>query len=850
MIRIALRSLWSRKLRTGLTLLAILLGVAMISGTYVLTDQINKGFDDIFKKSQQGTDVNVTRKSVFTGTNYYGPGGTLPETLLAQVQGTPGVAEAAGTVSGTGAVVIDGKPVTTGGAPTLVYSTAPERFSQSKFISGAPPAQGGQVAINAKLATDKNLKVGDHIGLTTAQGVQDVTISGVFNFGDSTSIGGATIVVTTLADAQAWYGMAGQLSSISVAADNGVTPDELAGRLKKTLPSYVDVKTGQQTAAEASKAISDALGSVLTPALLAFGGVAIIVGAFIIFNAFSITVAQRLREFAMLRSLGASRRQVLLTVLAEALVMGLIASVLGLLAGLGVARGINALFKAVGADIPTAPATLEPRTIVIGLVVGIGVAVLAAMAPAVRATRVPPVAALQEGATLPPSFVGRFSSFIAVAIAVLAVLALTRGLFASDPTSLRLLFLGLGVIGIFVAVAMMSKYVVRPVAGVLGWPLEKLSRVSGRLARENSARNPGRTAATAAALMIGLAVVVFVAVFAQGLKTSFVDAIDRSVNGSFVISGQNGQTFPAKSIDAVRGVFSVNDAAGVFVSQAEVNKDGLASAIGVVPASFGPLWHFTWLRGGNDALLAKLTGNNALVEEQFALKYKLKPGSTFAALTSTGEKATLKVIGEYRDPVLLTGFVIPQTTFASFFPTTQQDPQYIVASTSGDVNQVKSQLEATLKPFPQAEVRTKAEFNDMMKKQVNQILMLLYALLAVSVIISLFGIVNTLVLSVYERTREIGMLRAIGTTKRQMRRVVRYESVITSILGGVLGTILGVVFAYVVTTRLAAQGITFSVPWVQLVAFLIVAAIVGVLAAVLPARRAANLNILEAIHYE
>ncbi|HJW75242.1 MAG TPA: FtsX-like permease family protein [Thermoleophilia bacterium] len=850
MIRIALRSLWSRKLRTVLTLLAILLGVAMISGTYVLTDQINNGFDEIFKKSYQGTDVEITRKSVFTGANYFAPPGSLPESLLAQVKATPGVGEAEGVAGATGAVIIDGKPVTTGGAPTLVYSTAAERFSQSKYTSGAPPARHGEVSINHKLSDDKNLKEGDHIGLTTAFGVEDVVISGVFNFGDSASLGGATIVQTTLADAQDWYELEGQFSTIMVAAGDGVTPDELAARLEEALPAYAQVKTGKQSAEDASQAISDALGSVLTPALLAFGGVAVIVGAFIIFNAFSITVAQRLREFAMLRSLGATRRQVLLTVLGEALVMGVIASAAGLLAGFGVAKGINAMFKAVGADVPTAGAALAPRTIVVALAVGIGVAVLAAMAPALRATRVPPVAALQEGAVLPPSFVGRFSSFIAAAVALAAVLALTRGMFASDPSTVRLLFLGLGVIGIFVAVAMMSKYIVRPVAGAIGWPLEKVARVSGRLARENSARNPARTAATAAALMIGLAVVVFVAVFAQGLKASFVDAIDKSVNATFVISGQNGAPFPAQSLDAARSVFTVDDAAGIYVNQAQVRENELASAIGVNPASFGRLWHFAWLRGGNDAALGRLAGNNALIEEQFALKFRLRPGSSFTAVAPTGEKATFKVIGEYRDPVLMTGFVIPQTTFDDLFAGMPNEPLYAVVTTSGDEAQVTDQLQAALKSFPTAELRTKAEFTDMMKQQVNQILTLLYALLAVSVIISIFGIVNTLVLSVYERTREIGMLRAIGTTRRQMRRIVRYESVITSIIGGVLGCILGVLFAWVVTTRLAAQGITFSVPWLQLVVFLVVAAVVGVLAAVLPARRAANLNILEAIHYE
>ena len=849
MMRIALRSLRARKLRTGLTLLAILLGVAMISGTYVLTDQINKGFDDIFKKSVQGTDVSVTRKSAFT-TDYYGPGGTLPAAALDQVKAVDGVAEAVGNVSGTGAVVIDGKTVTTGGAPTLVYSTAPERFSQSKFIEGGPPTKSGEVAINHKLADDKNLKLGEHIGLTTAQGVKDVTISGIFNFGDSTSLGGATIVATTMADAQAWYDMVGQYSSIAVAAAPGVSAGELAKRIAAALPSYADVKTGEQTAAEASKAISDALGSVLTPALLAFGGVAIIVGAFIIFNAFSITVAQRTREFAMLRSLGASRRQVLLTVLGEALVMGVVASVVGLLAGLGVAKGINALFKAVGADIPTSGLVLEPRTIIVALSVGIGVAVLAAMAPALRATRVPPVAALQEGASLPESFLSRHSALIAALFGALGVLSLTRGLFASDPTSLRLLFLGGGVILIFVAVAMMSKYVVRPVAGIVGWPLAKVARSSGVLARENTTRNPARTATTAAALMIGLAVVVFVAVFAQGLKASFVDALDRSLKGSFVISGPNGAPIPARSLGAVQAVPGVEDATGVFFSTVEVNNDGRASINGIEPGSFGPMWAFKWLRGGSDALVGKLGGDAALVEEQFALKYKLKPGSSFTALTSTGQKTTFKVIGEYRDPNLMAGFAVAQTTFESFVPTTQRDPGFIIARTSGDPTEVKAQLKTALEAFPTAEVRTKSEYNDYVKKNVNQILMLLYALLAVSVVISLFGIVNTLVLSVYERTREIGMLRAIGTTRRQMRRIVRYESVITAIIGGVLGTILGVIFAYVVISRLGAQGITFSVPWLELVAFLIIAAVVGVLAAVLPARRAANLNILEAIHYE
>jgi len=850
MIRLSLRDLWGRKLRTALTMLAIVLGVAMIAGTYVITDQIDNGFHNIFEKAAVGTDVNITRKAAFSGSDVFSSGGALPVALLDQVRAVKGVADAAGTVEASGAVVVNGKSVSTGGAPTLVFSTAPPRFSQSTYIAGAAPARDGTVAINAKLATDKHLQVGDTIGLGTEQGQQQVVISGIFDFGNSTSIGGATLVATTVADAQRWYNQEGQYSAISVAAEPGVTPDTLAARLKTALPAYAEVKTSAQSVADNTKAVSDAIGNVLRTILLAFGGVAVIVGAFIIFNAFSITVAQRIREFAMLRSLGATRRQVLASVIGEAGALGLIASLLGIAAGIGIAKGINALFHAVGADIPTSGIALAPRTIVVSLVVGIGVALLAALAPALRATRVPPVAALHEGATLPPSVVSRYSPIIAAVAAVVGGVSLAAGMFVHGTTASRLFEMGLGAVLIFVAVAMVSKHVVRPLASVIGWPAARFAGSSGRLARENATRNPARTAATAAALMIGLAVVVFVAVFAQGFKTSFVSAVDRSVNAAIVVSGQSGGTIPDAALATVRAVPGVDQAAGVYSATTQINDGSTASMTGVDPVTFGPMWRFHWLKGGSDALLGKLTGGAALVEEQFAAKYNLSKGKSFVALGQTGTKQRFTVIGEFRDPTLLTGFTVSQNAFDRLVPSNQRDPFYIIASSSADPAQTEAAVATALKAFPTAKVQTKADYTASLKKQVDQLLTLIYALLAVSVIISVFGIVNTLVLSVYERTREIGMLRAIGTTRRQMRRIVRYESVITSIIGGILGTVLGVLFAYVVSTRLASQGITFSVPWGQLVVFLIVAGFVGVIAAVLPARRAARVNILDAIHYE
>jgi putative ABC transport system permease protein len=850
MIRLSLRDLWSRKLRTVLTMLAIVLGVAMIAGTYVITDQINNGFNAIFEKAAVGTDVNITRASAFSGNALFSAVGSLPQALLARVRAVQGVAQADGTVGASGAVVVNGRTVSTGGAPALVFSTVPRRFSQSVYLAGGQPTRDGTVGINTKLADDKHLHVGDTIGLATEHGVQEVTIAGIFDFGDSTSIGGATLVTTTLADAQRWYDLTGRFTGISVAAEPGVTPDTLAARLKKALPAYAEVKTSAQTVADDTKAVSHAIGTVLRTILLAFGGVAMIVGAFIIFNAFSITVAQRIREFAMLRSLGATRRQVLVQVIGEAALLGLVASLIGIGAGLGIAKGINALFHAVGADIPTAGIALAPRTIVVSLVVGIGVALVAALGPALRATRVPPVAALHEGATLPPSRLSRYGAFVALAAALLGAVILAVGMFVHGPTTSRLAEMGLGAVLIFVAVAMVAKYVVRPLAAVLGWPAAKLAGSAGRLARENATRNPARTAATAAALMIGLAVVVFVAVFAQGFKTSFVSAVDRSVNAAVVVSGQNGGTVPAAAVQAVRAVPVIGQATAITAATVQVDGHGTASMVGVDPVTFAPMWRFHWLKGGSDALLGRLAAGQALVEEQFAATYGLAPGKRFSVLSQSGGRVRFVVVGEYRDPQLLTGFAVAESSFDQLVPANQRDPVYVIATTHESPAAARAGVASALKAFPTATVQTKSQYTASLSKQVDQLLLMIYALLAVSVIISVFGIVNTLVLSIYERTREIGMLRAIGTTRRQMRRIVRYESVITSVIGGILGTVLGVLFAYVVTTRLASQGITFSVPWAQLVVFLIVAAVVGVVAAVLPAYRASRVSILDAIHYE
>lgn len=853
MIRLSLRSMLSRKLRTALTALAIFLGVAMISGTYVLTDQISNGFAQIYDQAYSKVDVALQRKAEF-GSTAYGPVGYMPESTLAQVKAADGVKEAVGYVYGLGSVVIDGKAIATGGAPTIVYSFDPKfaDFEPDVYVAGAPPTRPNQVGVIKQLADKQHLAVGSVIGLTTEQGTEQVTVSGIFTFADSKSLGGATVVHTTLADAQKWYEAPGQLSEIYASAEPGVTPDELAARIRAVVPADVQVKTGQQTAADTTGEINQAFGFIRS-ILLAFGGVAVLVGAFIIFNTFSITVAQRLREFAMIRTLGGSRRQVLWSVVGEALAMGLVASVAGLLGGVGLAKGLNAVFHAAGADIPTAGLALRGRTIAVSLAVGLGVTLVAALLPGWRATRVPPIAALREGAALPHTRFGRYSAYLAVAPAAGGVAALVAGLAGSGSVRTRILEMLLGVILIFLATSMVAKFLVPPLVGVIGWPLRRLARASGRLASENSVRNPSRTALTAAAMMIGLAVVVFVAVFAQSLRSSFVGAFEQSVAGEFVITsaGSSEQPLPGGTMGAVRAVWGVSDVSGIGVQR--VQADGKEVGLyGVSPADIGGVWRFDWLKGGSDQLIGRLEDDNVLVEEQTALDHHLGPGSTIEILTQQGKTATLHVIGEYRDPVMMNGLTMSDIRFGELFEGTQSDPYFLLVGVSAgaDRAQVQRGLETGLKAFPTVKVYTKGGYVKEVSLQVNQMLMIFYALLAMSVIISLFGIVNTLVLAVYERTREIGMLRAIGTSRRQVRRMVRYESVITAVIGAMLGIVLGAAFGYVVITDLGSVGFSFSLPVLQLVIFLIVAVVAGVVAAILPAARASRLNILEAIHYE
>ncbi len=852
MIGLTLGGLVERKLRSALTAIAVLLGVAMIAGTYVLTDQIRTGFEDLENTAYSGVDVELSPKDAFT--SQFSTPRPLNESLVGRVRQVPGVARAEGALWSPGGLVIDGDlKKSTGGGGTIVTAILGEPFRAETVVDGRLPQSSGEVALIRATADKYHLRPGDHIGIATHRGIVPVTVVGSYEFGSSDT-GGTDVVSARLEDLQSWFDRAGKVTSIDVAAADGVSPQQLERRIQSVVPHRVQVRTGDKAAEETAGDINDQIGGFLKPALLAFAGAALLVGAFIIFNTFTITVAERTREFAMLRTLGATRRQILGSVALEALAIGLAASLLGLALGLLFAKGTAQLFEAVGLGIPTGGLELAPRTIAVSLLIGIGVTQVAAITPARRATRVPPIAALQRGDQEVPTRHRRWRPWLAGLIAVLGVGMLIAGLFGSGPATSRLSTMAVGVVFLFVGVGLSARWFVRPLAGAVGWPLERLFAEPGLLARENAMRNPARTATTAAALMVGLGLVVFVAVFANGIKASFDATVSRVVTADLIVRSDTMQPIPAAAADAVAQTPEVATSSSVLLDQVKVNgkkSSPITDVInGVDPSTIEKLYRIDWVGSSGPGALAQLGGHNALIEEQFAKAHHLGVGDSYRVETPTGGRARLHVVGVYHDPQMLQGTIVPYALFDEI--SSARDPWLIFAHTLSGVPQdvAKHAVENAVEPFPVASVKSRSEFAEAETKVLDQFVYLLYALLGMSVVISLFGIANSLFLSIHERTREFGLLRAVGATRAQVRRMVRYESVITAVIGGVMGIGVGLLFAFLVTESLGDLGLGFEPPPGQLAIFLVLAVLVGVIAAAAPARRGARLQVLEALHAE
>ena len=626
----------------------------------------------------------------------------------------------------------------------------------------------------------------------------------------------------------------------------------LLTEIQPLLPPTAAVKSGQQQAASNSKETKKFI-SFIQSFLLAFAAIALFVGAFVIFNTLSITVAQRTREFATLRTLGATRRQVLRSVLLEGFVIGLLASVTGLFLGVALALGLNAVFDALGLSLPKSGTVFKERTVIVSLLLGTSITVLSTIAPARHATRVAPIAAVREGAALPETGVSKRSPVIGAVVFAATVAVLAYASLADLGTGPALELVGLGCLMLFVAISLNATRLVRPLAAAIGAPVRRFGGAPGSLAAENSTRNPARTARTAAALMIGLALVTLVATLGAGLRNSDHRALERQVSADYVLTSKNGfNTFAPSAIDAAANAPGVDLATGIHEDRARAF--GGDERVDGVDRQIAQVLHVNWT-SGSDSVLAGLGADGAVVEKDYAKKHHLTVGGRFQIKTPAGKSISLRVLGiqspmtiDKLDP-LLAKIVISRTAFDRVFPRPKAVLGFL--KTKGRATPATTaSLHGTLDSFPDAKLATRAGWIKDRSSAFDTLLNLLYVLLALSVVVSLFGMVNTLVLSVFERTREVGMLRAIGTTRRQVRRMVRGESVITALIGAGLGLPLGVAVAALITGALSNEGLSFSLPVGSLVVFTIVAMVAGVLAAVFPARRAARLNVLEALAYE
>ncbi|HWK26742.1 MAG TPA: FtsX-like permease family protein [Solirubrobacter sp.] len=851
MTSLALRGLLTRKLRSVLTGFAVVIGVAFVVGTLVFTDTINASFTNLFERTQQGVDVAIEAHQAVKADFSAPP--TMPSATLDKVKATPGVDVAEGSVSSDGTLLDkQGKPITSTGPPTLIVSESTEKvFQILDYVSGGRPQGADQVAIDRGTAKKYGFKVGDTVTVTSHEPAKQYKVSGIATLDGKDNLAGARLVVMTLPEAQRMTGHDGY-DSISVSTGHN-DPDQVKAALKKELGPDFLVRTGKEAAKEQAQDLSDALGFIRT-ALLVFAGVALLVGGFLIFNTFTVTVAQRTKEFALLRVLGASRRQVLRSVLLETLIVGLVASILGVLVGIALAPALAAMLKAFGIDLGTTGLVIAPGTIVTGIIVGVLATMISGFVPARRATRVEPITAMRDSATPGIGHLRRRRIIGSIALMGCGLLALFYGLFGGiDSTSAAASLLGLGALLMMFGFAFLAPLLVRPLARAIGAPLARMQGLTGVLARENAIRQPQRTAVTAAALMVGLALVVLVTVFAAGIRASVDNAIDKQVTASVMVMAQDGfSPVPVGAAETVAKVDGVRDVSPVRFSTGILKGDGDATTpvTGVDPATVGSVLKLDWEKGDAQTLRS-LTDQQALVDGNWAKSKKVGVGDTLDFTTPAGKHVSYEIAGVFKNQAGLTSSVI--LTGASLAASWNSTDLAFVAA-AGDPGVKPAELakraDVALKAFPQTDALTIKEFKDKQNQSINGLLGLVFALLSLSVIVALLGIVNTLALSVHERTRELGMLRAVGMSRRQVRRMVRSESVITAGIGAVLGTVLGLVFSVIVSRPLADEGFVFVLPYGWLIVFFILAGIAGVVAAIPPARRAAKVDVLRAVTTE
>ena len=852
MLKVTLRGLLAHKVRLIATAVAVVLGVAFMAGTQVLTSSISASFDKIFSDVYASIDV-VVRSSEKVETPFGSQRDRISETVVPTVQTVPGVDAAEGQVFGQIRVLgRDGKPLVASQGPPnflLNWLTSPS-LNGWNLVEGSPPVGTDQVVLDAKSAADGDFAVGDTVSILVTSGVEQFRLVGIARFGRLDTWGGAQAALFETATAQALVGEPESFDWISISGNDGVSQATLTERVAEVIPPGTEAITGKEFTAENQDAFQKIIG-IFNTFLLVFALIALFVGSFIIYNTFSIIVAQRTKELALLRALGASRRQVLTSVMLEAFAVGLVASAIGVGLGVLLAIGLNAVMESFGFSAPDTPIVVPAAAIISSIMVGTFITLASAIMPARRAASIAPIAAMRDVA-VESTRTSRRRVVLGALLLLGGAGSLWFGLFGDSDAGLQLV--GLGAFLVFMGFTVIGPVIAAPMARVLGWPLARFGGVSSRIARENAMRNPKRTATTASALMIGVGLVGFIAVTAQSLKVSVVEAINSSVTAQYVVTTDSfGATaLPLSLIGSLTEVPEVSVAAAVSAGFATVEGDAKV-VLATDPAALEQVISISDV----DGTFAALGDTGVAIPEKMASDKKLGIGDTLAVSFLHGgpSELTIESIYDTRFPIQGPGYFINQNLFAEVTPPDQQTAQSIyvglVDTSSAGIAAAQAPLDAVVSAVPGAKLQNLKEFTKAQTDQANQFLVIVYVLLALALIIAIIGVINTLLLSVYERTRELGLLRAVGMSRRQVRSSIRSESVIISLIGTIIGLGIGLVFGWALVTALKDEGITtFAVPWVQLIIIVVIAALAGVGAALYPARRAARLDVLRAISSE
>ncbi|MEM8904238.1 MAG: FtsX-like permease family protein [Actinomycetota bacterium] len=847
MLKLTVRGLLAHKIRFALTTFAVVLGVGFVVAAFLISDSLRSTFDDIVGDLNEGVAAEVRGFVEFDdGTGFTPP---IDEGLVDTVAAVDGVDAAVPilSVQSLTPVDADGEPVTSLGPPILSVNADDGPDSDTTFLDGAEPGPG-EFAADRDAADDAGFVIGETYEVVTDQGREDFVYAGTFRFGEDNVLAGAKVFVFDLGDLQRIAGFPGQVQEIQVYAADGVDEVDLIERISAALPASAEVVSGQEASDEDSADFEEFL-SIFSNLLLGFAGVALFVATFLINNTFNIVLGQRVRELALLRAIGAGARQVRSSVLGEALLVGLAASVIGLGVGVLLGFGLVALFDALGFSLPDLTVELRPRTVLVAFGIGVGITMLSSVTPSRRASRIPPVAAMQDGYRF-DSGESRRRTVIGSTLGTLGVVLLALGLFVDwDSGTTTLFYVVPGAIGVFVGVTLLSPLFAGPVARAIGRPLRYLPwlGMAGRLAQENSARNRERTSATAGALMIGLALVGMTTVTVESLRTSITESLSTSIQADFFLSTDNFSGFGTGLAESIDASDDFDQVSPFRFGRAQVDgtgRDMLAADLAELDGLVDP--------DVSSGSLADAGPGTILVHQDPARDLDVTAGDTLTVTYASGESEDLRIAAVYDDATILNNWVIDLESFTQGRFGSVADLFAAARIADGvSIEQAQQTIDELAEAFPQVNVEDQAEYQASIEGQLDSLLAVIFGMLALAILIALLGIANTLALSVFERTREIGLLRAVGMGRRQTRSMVRWEAAIVSAFGALLGVLLGAAFGVAVVTALPDSIISaVTIPVPNLVLFVVIAALAGLVAAFFPARRASKMNVLDAIQHQ